>query len=117
MPPSPDWCLRNYRGEACLQQHQLNETPDQGRLADLLTLSECAQPCFRFRRDSSNDELICFHGGQLFNKSNQLPILPPSLKIQRYSTTPRNRGVRRLSAKTSNDSFRNRSRLSVAPFE
>ena len=114
--PSPGGYLFDYWGEARLQQHQLNKTPEQGRLADLLPLSERPQACLRCRRDASNDELVGIHVGQLFNKSNRLPILHRS-KFSVTPTTPRNRGVHRFSAKTSNDSFCNRSRPSVAPFE
>jgi len=75
LPPYTDWCLRDYWRQARLQQHQFNEAPEKGRLAEVLPLSELTKSCLRFRRDSSHNELICIHGGQLFNKSNRLPIL------------------------------------------
>jgi len=70
-----DWCLRDYWRQASLQQHQFNETPDKGRLAELLLMSELTKSRLRFRRDSSHNELICIHVAPLFNKSNRLPIL------------------------------------------
>ncbi len=68
-----DWCLRDYWGEARLQQHQLNERPEERRLTELLPLSNRTKPCLHLRRHSSHNELIRIHVGPLFNKSNRLP--------------------------------------------
>ena len=108
--------LGDYRSVTRLEQRQFNESPDQGRLAELLPCGECTQPRLRLTRDPCHDELIGIHVGPIVQQ--QQPIAYPAFR-SKCSVTPTiglNRDPRPGSARGRPAvTFPNRPRGAVSP--